>query len=195
MGVDLERFCVPSPEQRRQAHALLHPGGFGTILYAGRFDLRQKQLELLIEAWSEVHAPGWELVLVGDGVDRAAVADLVDRSTGRTRVLGWFDDVATVLHSADAFVLPTRFENPGYALFEAMACGLPGLVSEIDIYRQLAPDGVEFVPNRVEAWVGRCNVSCRPMPTPVLPRGASLEPGSSRHVAALRSTIWWQLDK
>ena len=152
MSVDTSQFCVPTADQRRRSRRVIGGAGTKTIVYAGRFDLRQKHLALLIEAWREVSAPSWELVLVGDGVDRSSVIELAAKARGRIHVLGWFDDVVDALHGADAFVLPTRFENPGYALFEAMACGLPGIVSAIDVYRELAPDGVELVPNRVDAW-------------------------------------------
>lgn len=127
------------------------PGERRRVVYAGRFDLRQKRLDLLLQAWSSV-GEGWELLLVGGGPDDAAVRELARRCPMPADVTGWTRDVGAVLRDADAFVLPTSFESPGYALFEGMACGLPGLASDIDVYRELAPTGVRLVDPSAAAW-------------------------------------------
>lgn len=58
----------------------------------------------------------------------------------------------SLLWAADAFVLPTEFETTGRAMVEALACGLPGVVSATTGYREMAPAGVALVPNDPAAW-------------------------------------------
>ena len=48
-----------------------------------------------------------------------------------------------VLHAADAFALPSSSEGMSLALLEAMACGLPVLVSDVAANREVVADGVD----------------------------------------------------
>jgi glycosyltransferase involved in cell wall biosynthesis len=48
--------------------------------------------------------------------------------------------------AASAFALPSHAENFGYVVAEAMACGLPVLISDkVNIWREIAADGAGFV--------------------------------------------------
>ena len=134
--VDTGHFTPASAAARQAGRQLLDARTPHTIVYAGRFDLRQKHLALLIEAWGTWMHPSGKLVLVGEGPDEPVLVGLAASSQANVRLHGWVDDAAEALQGADAFVLPTHFENPGYALFEGMACGLPGVASEIDVYRE-----------------------------------------------------------
>ncbi len=50
------------------------------------------------------------------------------------------------LRTSDAFVLPSHQENFGIAVVEALACGLPVLISDkVNIWREVAADGAGFV--------------------------------------------------
>ena len=64
-------------------------------------------------------------------------------------MLGHRTDVAELLlPAADAFVLPSIFEGMPFAALEAMAAGLPSVLSDIGPHREIATDGLEglFVP-------------------------------------------------
>jgi glycosyltransferase involved in cell wall biosynthesis len=160
---ELQRLGLPSECLCRMALAVdrsrFHPRakqGPGTgrhvLLYAGRHDLRQKRLDLLLAAWDRVAPSGWELVIAGDGPDSHLVQAHAARCRGHIRLLGWVDDVETLLAGADAFALPTVAESPGNAVLEGMACGLPGLASDIPVLRAMAPAGVRLVENTVAGW-------------------------------------------
>jgi len=99
----------------------------------------KKGLELLLEAFLEItrshELAHWRLVMAGDG-DTAYVARLrrlIERRDGANRVLcvGWLDGVekAAALGEAALLVLSSRQENLGLAALEALACGVPVLVS------------------------------------------------------------------
>jgi glycosyltransferase involved in cell wall biosynthesis len=148
-AVDLHRFR-PLSELERQRGS--NGRTRNVAVYAGRFDLRQKRLDLLLDAWEAAALGGWELVLAGDGEDQAVVRGKA-QEFANVRVLGWRDDVRSLLARADLFLLPTVAEGSPLSLLEGMACGLPGIVSAIPGLAARRPDGVLLAGNEVDAWV------------------------------------------
>ncbi len=71
------------------------------------------------------------LVFVGDGPLRADIETAAREAGGAIRVLGVRDDVRRLLAAADFFVLPSYREGLSFALLEAMAMGLPVVVSDV----------------------------------------------------------------
>src|SRR5437762_3994253 len=73
------------------------------------------------------------LVLVGDGPERDAAEQEVDRLRLRrdVRFLGKVDNVAEILRGSDLFLLPSETESFGLAALEAMACAVPVLASAV----------------------------------------------------------------
>src|SRR3972149_5403661 len=61
------------------------------------------------------------------------------------RFLGYREDVRPVLRAADAFVLPSRYEGMPLALLEAMAAGLPCVVSDVGDCGLLVREGARGV--------------------------------------------------
>lgn len=59
----------------------------------------------------------------------------------RARFLGKREDIANVLRALDVFVFPSREEGLGIAAIEAMMMGLPLVVSDIAVLREVTADG------------------------------------------------------
>jgi glycosyltransferase involved in cell wall biosynthesis len=104
-----------------------------TVISVGRL-VAQKGLDVMLAAWAKVVeiAPGWRLAIVGGGplagdlkqlASRLNIADSVDW-------IGQIPDPFPLLKGAEFFVLTSRFEGTPNALLEAMACGLPAVVSD-----------------------------------------------------------------
>jgi glycosyltransferase involved in cell wall biosynthesis len=55
--------------------------------------------------------------------------------------LGFVDAIPTLLQSADCYVQSSRWEGFGLAVAEAMAAGLPVVVSDVDSLPELVDDG------------------------------------------------------
>jgi glycosyltransferase involved in cell wall biosynthesis len=135
-GVDLELYRPAAPNARLPGDAL-------RALYAGRL-IRKKRLRELLEAWASVLpklGERAELGLAGYGPDRPALEAIVaERGIGETvRFLGRLDEpqVVAALQRADVFVNPSEGEGLPNAVLEAMACGLPTVLSDIEPHREL----------------------------------------------------------
>jgi len=109
----------------------LAPDGAPLLVHASNFR-PVKRIRDVLETFRLVLAelPA-HLVMVGDGPDRAA-AERLARDTGiahRVEFLGNVTPVEGVLGAGDAFLLPSEEESFGLAALEAMACGVPAVVS------------------------------------------------------------------
>ncbi len=100
----------------------------------------------LVAAWSEVarHVPGARLVLAGDG-ERAAVRAAA-RASGVAPLVetpGWvdFEEKRRLLARATVFILPSFFEGVPISLLEAMAAGLPSVVTPVGGVPEAVSDG------------------------------------------------------
>ena len=89
--------------------------------------------------------PGVDLVLVGDGPDRAAIEGLVAELglQGRVHFLGVRRDVPVVLRAADIFTLPSLSEGASITLMEAMAAGLPSVATGVGGMPEIMRDGID----------------------------------------------------
>ena len=92
-----------------------------------------KRHRLMIEALAQL--PAAELVIVGEGPERAALERLArDRGVaGRVRLIGRVpqDRLPAIYSAADLLLLVSRHEGSPNALLESMACGTPVLVSDM----------------------------------------------------------------
>lgn len=116
----------------------LHPGDFGrTFLATARF-IEKKNFGRLLEAYAAYRlAPGnqapWPLVLLGDGQLRPVLeAQIAALGLGdHVHLPGFvqYGDLPAWYASAGAFILPSIREQWGLVVNEAMASGLPVIVS------------------------------------------------------------------
>ena len=108
-----------------------------TVLYVGRVD-PEKQVGTVVEAFLRANVKGSQLVVVGDGVDKARL----EKEYGDNknihflgRVVG--DDLYELYKVGDVFATASEIETQGIVLIEAAATGLPliavnaGAVAEV----------------------------------------------------------------
>jgi glycosyltransferase involved in cell wall biosynthesis len=130
-GVDIDGFSA-----RRRSNA----EGF-TFVSVGRL-VPIKGFDVLISAMQHI-SPSVRLRIIGDGPERGMLEkqchDLGLK--GRVEFLGFHEDVPSLLAEADAFVLASRSEGLSCSVVEAMAAGLPCVVTDVGGNGELVIDG------------------------------------------------------
>jgi len=119
---------------------------------------RRKGIDLLIRAFGQAFSPHDRVELVLHSHNgylpnfdlAAAIAQAVRRlGAEHHRILpshpAGRSGLTRLLHSADAFVLPTRGEGWGLPILEAMACGLPCIVTDWSGLRAFAHPGNAYL--------------------------------------------------
>lgn len=132
-GIDCTRFRpMPGVEKR-----------FDVVTVARLSAL--KRIDVLIQALACVSRQRNELkaLIVGDGPERENL-ERQCRALGledRVQFAGRCDDVELVLNQSRLFVLCSDSEGFSIAMAEAMACGLPAVVSDVGELAELVQDG------------------------------------------------------
>ncbi|WBU31263.1 glycosyltransferase [Rhodopseudomonas palustris] len=134
-GFDLKEFKPDAVARARIRGDLGIPGDGFVVGMVARFDPMKDHRTLLDAATIVVARCGrTSFVLCGRGVDHSNEV-LVTHSayqTGRVRLLGERSDVSAILASLDVLVLPSLFgEGFPNVLGEAMACGVPCIVTQV----------------------------------------------------------------
>ena len=144
---------LPNPLPAGVLHEDAEPahGAEQEILAVARL-VPQKGLDLLLRAFAELDPSlreGWRVTLVGDGPERERLQRLAaDLAIGDSVVFeGFRSDPFRFMQRASIFALPSRFEGMPNALLEAMAAGLPAVVSDA------SPGPLEMVRDGVNGLV------------------------------------------
>jgi len=117
------------------------------IVWCGRF-VPEKGLPFLIQAMEEVvkEHPKVSLDLIGDGPHRSAIEKLVlkKRLENYVSFLGIIphNEVMEFLMQGSIFAFPSLKEGSPRSLLEAMACGKPVVVFNIDGIKETVQDGI-----------------------------------------------------
>ena len=124
----------------------------GTILvvWHGRVQMRQKGLDILLDAWERIADRRRDrdlcLMLMGDGPDAGALRERLERLRHRNVV--WIDDfvadrskIREFLSAADIYAFPSRREGLPVAPTEAMALGLPVVAADASGVKDIFEDG------------------------------------------------------
>lgn len=115
------------------------------ILFLGRLH-EKKGCDLLLRAFAAIarEDPGLDLVMAGPDETRwQAVLEALAHEAGLTARVTWTGMLEGALkwgafHAAEVFALPSHQENFGIAVAEALACGVPVLLStEVNIWREI----------------------------------------------------------
>jgi hypothetical protein len=135
----LERYGTPrgkvrvvpyaADTRRFRPHPYKRHGQGCRFLFAGGISQR-KGIKYLLEAWKRVRRPGWRLQLLGAPPrDSGALAPYL-RLDG-VELLGRVPhaEVPARMAAADVFVFPSLFEGSAVVTYEALACGLPSVVT------------------------------------------------------------------
>lgn len=131
-GVDLDVFHPEkvAPFRAEQRAALEIPADAPVLLFVGS-GFERKGVPQLLQAMAKMQHKDAHLLVIGEDRKAASMASLAKKlGLGkRTHFLGPRREIAPWYGTADAFVLPTLYDPCPNAALEALACGLPALLS------------------------------------------------------------------
>lgn len=137
--VDLASF---SEAKQDPAIRSLRPENGLLVLTMARF-VPQKNLPLLIEVWGEVtqQVQGLRLLIVGRGEEEQALRRAAQGLPGDAiTFLSWTDNPAGALKATDIYVLSSNYEGWGRVCVEALASGIPLIMTDVGCAGEVVRD-------------------------------------------------------
>ncbi len=148
-GVSAAVTTVPPDAAERAARLRLPADGY--LVSLATLEPR-KGLDVALAALAELAGSAPPLLLVGaqgwGGLDPAAEAARLGLAPSVVRVMGRLPDadLAVVLAGATALLMPSRAEGFGLPVLEAMASGVPAIISDAPALVEVGGDAVVTVP-------------------------------------------------
>jgi glycosyltransferase involved in cell wall biosynthesis len=133
------------------------------VLFLGRIH-EKKGCDLLIRAFHDLKDAGDDYQLVIAGPDNNGLAPKLRREAeqlglgGRISWPGMVtgNDKWSLLRAADVLILPSHQENFGIVVVEALACGVPVLLTDkVGIWQEVVDDGAGLVDEDTKQGVSR----------------------------------------
>lgn len=146
LGVDIHRF-VPSLHKEQSKEKIGIPPDTFVIGYVGRIS-REKNTEALLQAFRQLpQQDHLQLLLVGDGLPDQTKSC---QELTNCQVTGFVTGVEKYLQAMDVFVMPSLTETTSLSTLEAMATGLPVIVTPVGFLKEYIEKGVNglFFPRK-----------------------------------------------
>ena len=116
------------------------------LICVARMEVTKRQMRIL-QVFTRVLDiyPSATLQFAGDGPERERMEAEVRRLgvNGAVDILGTRTDIADLLRNSDLFISASDYEGLPGAVIEAMLCGVPVMLSDIDVHREMIQDGVQ----------------------------------------------------
>lgn len=158
-GVDLDRFAIPTNEQRQVAKTQLGlPESKFVVGFVGRLH-RDKGGDFLVKLLQNksFEKLGLHLLIIGDVEDESLQSEIERLGReGRLTLTGWVENPEAPLQSIDVLLHPTRREGLGMSLLEAQAMGFPVITNRVTGTTDAVEEGVGgsfAMLDSVQSWV------------------------------------------
>jgi glycosyltransferase involved in cell wall biosynthesis len=129
------------------------------LIFVGRL-VPEKCPDLLMQAFQQLKRSDWQLVIVGGKSDTQTYTEtLLAQAAGCSNIVFTGElggaKLAEIVRGAGLFVLPSKVEGLPLALLEAMQEGIPVLISDIPVHRQIvgADRGLLFAAGDLAALI------------------------------------------
>ena len=137
LGVDIELFNPPKDKRLSKEKVGINYNKM-VIGYVGRVS-KEKNTHLLLQAFRKLpHQENLHLLIVGDGPS-SQTAEF--KETKNCTVTGFVNQVQEYVKAMDIFVMPSLTETTSLATLEAMASGLPVIVTKVGFIQHYVVKG------------------------------------------------------
>ena len=145
VGVDFKKFESPKMQRTQKREELGISQDSFVFITAGEL-IERKNQTLAIKAFAKANIPNSYLLICGMGELESQLNKEIDdlHMVDRIKMLGFRQDMVDLLNASDAFVFPSFQEGLPVAQMEAMAAGLPCIVSKIRGNTDLLGDDYEY---------------------------------------------------
>jgi glycosyltransferase involved in cell wall biosynthesis len=142
-GVDIKRFAPNESIRNSQRQLIRVPKQAFALIFIGH-EYERKGLHTVLDSLCILDRDVWLIVIGGteDEIRRATQYATERGVADRVRFLGVVREVEDVLNCADCLVMPSSFEAWPLVGLEAMACGLPALLTPVGGIPEYLFDGV-----------------------------------------------------
>lgn len=149
VGIDLSRFENVQVDRAAKRQEIGVPEGAFLLLSVGELN-ENKNHQIIIQALAKLNDPRVHYVIAGVGDKKDFLLELA-KSLGvseQVHLLGYRKDIPELNYAADVYCFPSYREGLSASLMEAMACGLPVVISRIRGNTDLIQEngGVSFDP-------------------------------------------------
>ncbi|GJL80162.1 MAG: hypothetical protein NPINA01_31510 [Nitrospinaceae bacterium] len=130
--------CDKKSQKKRLVEEFSLTGNPFIVATSGLLHKRKNQ-DCLLRAFAEVEKPEAVLFIIGDGDQMEPLKQLADELGVKERTVftGWREDVLDLIQGADLFAFCSSQEGLSNSLLEAVAAGLPCLVSDVPENREV----------------------------------------------------------
>lgn len=156
VGIDLNKFSNRSIDRQKRKIELEINDDDKIVLSIGELN-DNKNHKVVIDAIAELsvtmNASEYDRIhyfIVGQGEKYSELKSYAKNKQVRIHLLGYRTDVADILKIADVYVLPSIREGLNVSLMEAMASGVPCIVSDIRGNKDLIDSGYRFTAEDVK---------------------------------------------
>lgn len=104
-----------------------------------------KNFDYLLDAVREIGSENFELDIFGEGVDRKHLENRIKVENLRVSLKGNVADLSERLGNYDIYLHCSKYEGASLAVFEAMASGLPLILSDIPVLHENTGGFASFV--------------------------------------------------
>lgn len=132
IGIDLKRYQFEYCNRKTFRRELGLADDDIMLISVGELNMN-KNHQIVIKALGEIKNPRIHYIVAGQGNRKQDLINLAKeyKMEDRLHLLGFRNDIAKLYKESDIFIHPSFREGLSVAVMEAMACGLPCIVSNI----------------------------------------------------------------
>jgi glycosyltransferase involved in cell wall biosynthesis len=138
-------LCLANGVDTLRFHPVVRESATPRIIFVGRL-VAEKGVQIFLQAAEKLKAvfPDVQIDLAGEGDSEENLRQMTIELglANNVNFLGRLDNVAEALRNADIYIQPSLNEGLPNSLLEAMACGLPVVVTKVGGMPDVVTDGV-----------------------------------------------------